>query len=426
MSQSKEMNRKQEHRSGKAEKRATQAKLWWPRRFGIVLFLLWIAVVRCYCFVSTHPSRFPRTRIFSTANSNNDDEMLSSSLSERIRLLQEKEATQENRLSMRIKGLQKAQELQEIVESSDEVEQVELPVVSFDSLLPKQRLEGRTDDPTFCRFLQKVGLGGWFVMTSLDARKRKLRRHGVLAKIEAMDDGAIYHTEGEQEQSNSEWIPSAVDFCISGHSRCRIVGPRQGMEARSGRWRRGYDPNGEESVLGWGHEKFVDAPEELALHDASLVTGDEDTRLSCTEWNSVLVECNLEAAKLDVAEDERDKMNELVSLVEEWYVLASSTTTYTNTNVTAATRVKRGHPGLWVDPEKLLQQVAKELGPRPEDDPTAFSFWAAALINPLPVLGVSMEIRGRLLEAPTTKERLRVLEFGLQRSIDNLTGKRPL
>jgi hypothetical protein len=119
-------------------------------------------------------------------------------------------------------------------------------------------------------------------------------------------------------------------------------------------------------------------------------------------------------------------MQELIPLVEEWYALASDAKTYTNLNVTAATRVMRDQPGLMVDPEKLLQRVAKELGPRPEDDPTAFSFWAAALINPLPVLGVSMEIRGRLLEAPTTQKRLKVLEFGLQRSIDNLTGQRPL
>lgn len=359
-----------------------------------------------------------------------DDGALPSSLSERIRQLQEKEASEENRLAMRIKGLQKSQELQDMVES-DEVQQVELPVVSFDSLLPKQRLEGRTDDPNFCRFLQKVGLGGWFVMTSLDTRQRKLRRHGVLAKIEVIDDGAIYHSEEEQEQSNSDWTPTAVDFCISGHSRCRIVGARQGMQARIGRWRRGYDPNGEESVLGWGEERFVDAPDELALEDISFLgegtTPDSPGKgLPYTQWNSVLVECNLESREIEAKPNELEKMQELIPLVEEWYALASNAKTYTNLNVTAATRVMRDQPGLLVDAEKLLRRVAKELGPQPVDDPTAFSFWAAALINPLPVLGVSMEIRGRLLEAPTTQERLKVLEFGLQRSIDNLTGQRPL
>ena len=30
------------------------------------------------------------------------------------------------------------------------------------------------------------------------------------------------------------------------------------MKLRIGRWRRGYDPDGEESRLGWGDERFVD------------------------------------------------------------------------------------------------------------------------------------------------------------------------
>ncbi|CAJ1946800.1 unnamed protein product [Cylindrotheca closterium] len=374
---------------------------------------------------------------YNLSDSSDDDgkEALSQSLSERIRQLQEKEATQETRLAKRIEGLRQSQGIQDLVDSN-KVQATELPVISFDSLLPKQRLEGRTDDPTFCQFLQQVGLGGWFVMVSLDTRTRKIRRHGVLAKLEVMDDGALFVPENDVETSETDapWIPTAVDFSILGHNRCRIMGPRSALKARIGRWRRGYDPNGEESVLGWGDERFVDTPDELKIGiepttrtpSKESSSSDEKTKLRCNEWNSVTIECNLEAVEEETAVEEVEKMQELIPLVDKWYDLASDPKTFENVDVTVATRVQRGHPGLTVDPEKLLQSVKRELGPCPKENPTAFCFWSAALINPLPSLGASMEIRGRILEAPNTMQRLQILEFGLRRSIDNLMGKRPL
>lgn len=354
------------------------------------------------------------------------DQVLSQSLSERIRQLQEKEAVQETRLMKRIQGLRQSQGIQDLVDSN-QVQSTELPVISFDSLLPKQRIEGRTDDPTFCRFLRQVGLGGWFVMVSLDAPTRKIRRHGVLAKLEVMDDGALFVPE-EEGSSTTPWIPTAVDFSILGHTRCRIIGPRSALKARIGRWRRGYDPNGEKAVLGWGEERFVDAPDELkiAIESPPSDLTEETKKLRDDEWNSVAIECNLEAIEEEISPEDLEKMQELIPLVDEWYDLASDPKTFENVDVTVSTRVQRGYPGITVDPEKLLQSVKRELGPRPKDDPNAFCFWAGALINPLPPLGASMEIRGILLDAPTTMQRLQVLEFGLRRSIDNLTGRRPL
>jgi hypothetical protein len=93
--------------------------------------------------------------------------------------------------------------------------------------------------------------------------------------------------------------------------------------------------------------------------------------------------------------------------------------TYENADVTAVTsRIQSGRPGLYVDPLKLLESLLADLGPRPPVSQPAYralAFWAAGLINPLPVLGVSLEIRGRMLEAPNIKRRLEVLEHGLVR-----------
>lgn len=64
---------------------------------------------------------------------------------------------------------------------------MELPVVCLDALLPNQSLVGSTTDPTFCNLLRSIGLGGTFVITSLNTRARKIRRFGVLARIEIVD-----------------------------------------------------------------------------------------------------------------------------------------------------------------------------------------------------------------------------------------------
>lgn len=310
-----------------------------------------------------------------------------------------------------------------------------MPVVCFDAVLPGQHLVGRTDDPTFCRFLQHLGLGGFFVMTSLQPKMKMIRRHGVVCKILAVDARQATSND-DRDGSDSDYVPTAVDFEIVGHSRCRVVGPTIAhMKQRIGRWRRVYDPNGEESCLGWGDERFIDVPAELestalAMENPPQTTN--DANLSDSEWSSCWVEIHLDWADMKIESDRNDsvrhatKVQHLRRLVYQWSDLASNPSTFENLDVTALTRIRKGQPGLWVDPSVLLKRVKRQLGENPPDDPTAFALWAAALINPLPALGISMEIRGAILEAPTAERRLNVLEMGLVRSIDNLTGKRPL
>ncbi len=352
-------------------------------------------------------------------------------LSQRIRQLQEKETREaqalSTALSTRLQELQKSESTDRLLQS-ESTQIVNLPVLAFDALLPKQILEGRTDDPTFCVFLRELGLGGWFVMTSVDPLTRKIRRHGVLVKIVAVD--ALKTDEMNQDRMTQ--VPTAVDFQMVGRARCRIIGnQRQGMTKRIGRWRRCHDPNGEQVLLGWGDERFIDASPNLiinATHDHEEMRDCNDNTHSSSEWNNLPVLINLEAMEAaddDVTPDLQGKIEELSLLVDEWYSLAANTDTYKNMNVTASTRRRKGHPELRVEPDKLLARVAKQLGPRPTQ-PTAFCFWAAAMINPLPALGVSLEIRGRLLEALTIQGRLEVVEGGLRRSIDNLRGRRPL
>ena len=313
-------------------------------------------------------------------------------------------------LSCRIQSIAAADKL----EQDSTTGLIALPVISFDSLLPNQRLVGMTTDPTFSCLLRNLGLGGLFVMTSLDPSTRMLRRNGVVARIEIVD-----------ASSSMESLPTAVDFCIVGRRRCRLVGPSNGFVARVGRWRRVYDPDGEETMLGWGRERFIDAlPNATSSYDDHEVTMEGDESMPHTQWSLNLIDCALTDADNDCEHVIR-KAEKLVPLLDKWLSLASNSHTYDNTDVVATARVLKGQPGLRVDPAALLRNVLADLGDRPSDA-TALAFWGAALINPLPVLGVSPEIRGRILEAPDASSRLDILEWGIKRSIRNLDGTVPL
>ena len=93
-------------------------------------------------------------------------------------------------------------------------------------------------------------------------------------------------------------------------------------------------------------------------------------------------------------------------LVEEWISLLRSTS-------------RERSPG-------QLDAVLDDLGPLPgESRPNARALWVAGLINPLPALGVALEVRPAALMAATADERIRVAEFGLRDSIQRLRSPGP-
>jgi hypothetical protein len=292
------------------------------------------------------------------------------------------------------------------------------PAICFDALLPRQRLVGTTSDETFGRFLKELGISGIFVMTSLDyANGRRLRRDAVLCKIEVVD-APMHDPRGE---CTNMFLPTAVDFSILGIQRCRLVGPAKDMQARIGRWRRCYDPNGEEAVLGWGMERFVDSHGNDVEH-----IGIDTNNLCSSTWTAIPVQIN-DLDDNDVHDPTTVALCKRIPvLLDEWQVLASNEGTYENVDVVATARRRSGYPGLCIDAAALLRNVRAELGPIPVHCPTELALYGAALINPLPVLGVAPEIRGRILSASSAHQRLTILEWGIQRSIENLKGIRPL
>ena len=400
-----------------------------PRFMNILLLIFVVAAREVVAFSSrsSHTSRHA-DRMFTqpcclllSASSNNNNNKDSFDMSE---------------LSRRIEGLQTADKLlgtNNIINNNDNNEnsvnidgsaslQLDMPVLVFDALLPNQRLSGRTSDSTFVRLLARLGLGGIFCMVSVNYAQRKIRRNGVVCRIELMN------APNPEGLSKNGIVLTAVDFQVVGIRRCRVVGSAEGMKARIGRWRRCWDPDGEKSVLGFGEERFVDVDESVASMAATYEdqSVEEIKGLSTQDWNSALVDCAIEDADNDQKEA-MQKAQSLIPLLEKWQELASNVKTYENTDVVVSSRIMKGEPGLRVDPAALLRRVRADLGEQPSSsDPVALALWGAALINPVPALGASPEIRGRVLEAPDSMSKLKILEWGINRSIANLNGTTPL
>lgn len=74
-----------------------------------------------------------------------------------------------------------------------------------------------------------------------------------------------------------------------------------------------------------------------------------------------------------------------------------------------------------------LEARVRSIGDMPsQHDPTDLALWISALINPLPALGVSLEIRPAMLSCTNDYERMLLACEAIQGSIDHMTGKKKL
>jgi len=68
--------------------------------------------------------------------------------------------------------------------------------------------------------------------------------------------------------------------------------------------------------------------------------------------------------------------------------------------------------------------IMEDLGSIP-DEPNRRALWVAGLINPLPALGVALEVRPAVLTARTTSRRLILAKQGLRDSVDRMRRPGP-
>jgi hypothetical protein len=139
-------------------------------------------------------------------------------------------------------------------------------------------------------------------------------------------------------------------------------------------------------------------------HHLLRIMGDTVTSSPHGDWTEAQVEV-LDPHEAERAENSLRlahamwKARKLEGLVQEWIPLAKTK-------------------------ERIIGQVdsiVQRLGVMPTaEQPSDRAFWVGALINPIPALGVAMEIRPALLLAKTPNERVDIVTAGIKQSIERL------
>ena len=99
------------------------------------------------------------------------------------------------------------------------------------------------------------------------------------------------------------------------------------------------------------------------------------------------------------------RMPENLSLVDRWIQLATE---------------NEREPG---QISRLLEQLGEI---PPPEEPSERALWIGALINPIPAMGVALEVRPQLLLAKTAEERVQVALDAIHKSIKHMDGSAKL
>ena len=374
----------------------------------------------------------------------------------------------------------------------------ELPLVVMESMLPKQRLDFWTSDPTFCEFLSDQGKGSTFGMVGVDPTSRRIMRKGMEVRV----------SDVTEEKGG-------IRASLSGDRLFRMLG--SGTETELGRFRRQRSEDGQaQPQFQWGSETaFVsesssaaggggggsntakdaaDAIKAMARRDAlNAINGatggssGEGGSAHRVEWldpdagnlffgggfglgggvaDDAAVNAGGAAAAAaygisgisGISGDGGSGGSGLVAGAEDIAAAEASLVS----GVSGDGRLSGGSGGgggdfadsddpfggqaellwsamapqvdLWLELVQAcglerqpghLEGVLELLGPAPPPSrPGALALWLAALLNPIPPLGVAPELRPRVLLSPSPDERLAVVYAGLARSLAHLEDTR--
>jgi Lon protease-like protein len=239
--------------------------------------------------------------------------------------------------------------------------ETKLPLVVLDSMLPRQVLKISVSNPLFMDL----------VRTRI---KQETPWFGMLGLARVATGESVLMKSGVQVDivGKPAVVYGGLQLELRGSRRFRIVGE---VETSSAGWTEGrveFQSDGD----GTSSASLNGIGEMLTPSDAFT---------------------EIELAKT------RTKARPLESLVKQWIQLA---------------RTKERHPG-------QIDQLLVDLGSMPDsqDQPTNVAFWVGALINPIPAMGVALEIRPALLTATTAEERIDIALIGIQRSIRHMQGE---
>ena len=250
----------------------------------------------------------------------------------------------------------------------------------LDTMLPRQVLQIQIQHPTLkslmrSRVAMETPTLGMLGMARISTGQTVPLKAGVEVEIVEIDKVAAGDGGGERPWDVS--LRAGRRFVIEGD-----------VEKTEGGWTEArvkfLDSSAEEEgeVL-----RFATEPGSAA-EDPSAGLGDRLSVARAISKSRVFTEPNM-------------KMKDNASLVDRWIELA---------------RQNERHPG---QVDALLRQLGEI---PPEHEPTERALWVGALINPLPSMGVAMEIRPALLLSKRAEERVQVALDGILRSIRHMDG----
>lgn len=258
-----------------------------------------------------------------------------------------------------------------------------LPLMILDTMLPRQLLRIQIQHPTL-KSLMKHRVGqetptlGMLGMAKLSTGQTVPLKTGVEVEIIQMDKACDIPagTTGNEEQPWDISLRAGRRFIIEGDVK--------------------------KNEEGWteAQVKFLESQteeeKEIQQFTKPSMDMDDATRQSPDRFS---VARAISKSKSFTAPNMNLKNN--ASIVDRWIELAKE---------------NERHPG---QIDALLGQLGEI---PPEHEPTERAFWVGALINPLPSMGVAMEIRPALLVSKKAEERVQVALDGILKSIKHMDG----
>lgn len=248
-----------------------------------------------------------------------------------------------------------------------------LPLVVLDTMLPRQVM----------RVKVKNNLLIDLVMSQFNDRENPY--FGMLGRATLANGKRISLTTGVEVEilekpvlENKSDGEESIDLVIRAGRRFKIVG----------------DTVSNSNKGGWTEAKvkFLDSEEE----ESQEISGGASAQFNADGDRMAVARAICKANELTTP---NMNMKGNLSLVDRWIELA---------------RKNEREPG---QIDQLLQDIGEI---PPPESPTERAFWIGSLINPLPALGVAMEIRPSLLTAKSAEKRVDIVKDAILKSIRHM------
>lgn len=311
-------------------------------------------------------------------NSSNDFDDFAEFASTQLTSSEDDAASDENFLS----SLQSR--LQEVEDQSNK-----LPLMILDTMLPRQILHIQIQHKTLKslmkhRVSQETPTLGMLGMAKLSTGQTVPLKTGVEVQIIQMDkadDVPLADTDANGEEPWDVSLRAGRRFIIEGEV--------------------------EKTEEGWteAQVKFLDSSDqeenEVQQFSKPTISMADPTGLSMTGGIGDRLSVARAMSKSKQFTEPNMNMKNSASLIDRWIELAKE---------------NERNPG---QVDTLLAQLGEI---PPEHEPTERAFWVGALINPIPSMGVAMEIRPALLVSKKAEERVQVALDGILKSIRHMDG----